>query len=115
MKYIPKDRLTEWKNKAHLRDMWAAFLEEEACVEGLKLLEEYNKPLLILNENPYQTAQRQAYQAGYEACLARLRRLPQLHGFAQRETDVTEWDVTAGQETPSMPEVKGPFTNLPKL
>jgi len=89
--FLPDEELSAWRKREDLRAMWEAFLQTDAFEAGARLLEAYNRPVICKGEPLQDLAVRQAYQAGYEAALYRLRRIHKLQDKGEKFTRTPEW------------------------
>lgn len=93
MPLIPETALKNWRARDDLRDRWEAFIKDEAFITGHAVLASFNEPKVFNGgHEPLEAmALRQAYHAGYAACLHRLLNLPDLHKQSHKGDHVVEW------------------------
>jgi hypothetical protein len=71
--------LERWQGDRAARDAWEAFSQTSEFGRGMRFLETYNRPVVLMQESITDAAKRQYYQAGFDAALLLLRNLPQAH------------------------------------
>lgn len=83
---------SEWKRRADLRNQWADFQKTEAFASGVDVLRNYATPFVQPGESLNNMATRQAYQAGFAACLHLLNNISTLHTKGATDKTLREWD-----------------------
>ena len=89
---------TDWKKRADLRSEWESFQNSEAFQKGVDVLLNFATPFVHPGESAHNLSVRQAYQAGFHACLHLLTRLPVLHTKDSTSVVLREWDWIGAEQ-----------------
>lgn len=84
--------LKDWKRDGAARAKWDDFLRSPEGRAGIAVLLDINRPIVVMGESLHSTALRQAYQAGFDACIRTLERISSIQTVATQKEVLPDWE-----------------------